>query len=652
MKKPLLLISVFLFAIALIRCGTEKLPPTSKLSANDPFKATMVPSQDFELDADKDNVLEGKEGTVIVFPKGCFKDGNGNIVEGKVKVEMAEALNAADMLLSNLNTTADGKLLETGGMVYLNATANGEQLSINKDIPVHIEIPTEERKPGMMAYKGIRDENGNMNWVEPKELDNYLVTVDINSLDFLPNGFRKAAREGMLALYNKQISDATVDSLYFSLNDKDHDDLLMRLAEEAAAREAGYQMNVYSGARFNEAYYNKNKQVVDGKYTEESFNVAQTKPKQDTARPGYGRAEVGRLESEGSFDSIGCWSCGIDPASVQVLRSEKFQNTFIATREFETRLKQIFLSCDRELISIYINNLDKDLWIADSLVAIRAGLCDNQDDIHINFQEIFKKFSAERRGNVKGGAAAGLLKAYYQEQLKKVKEELEEKAKKGTIKIKKQSAEYVQAVAEYKDLLWKREKYRMETYGFDWTETGWLNVDIGTQPKEWGPQPLEILVDNGNQYDRVYTYVVYTSIKSLYRLNPTDKTSFYVGNDQEKQMLMPKKKTAVAIAIAYKGEAPALALKEFETGTDTKLSLSLSASSKNAIEAAIKPYEKYEQENKISEDLRYMEIFYREEQKQMKEMQEQLKQDQFMLSLYNCAYPCCWGYLPGTYYVN
>jgi hypothetical protein len=73
----------------------------------------------------------------------------------------------------------------------------------------------------------------------------------------------------------------------------------------------------------------------------------------------------------------------------------------------------------------------------------------------------------------------------------------------------------------------------METYGFNWSETGWINIDNGTLPKDWNEQPLEITVSNGKQFDRVYTYIVYTSIKSLYRLNTNDNIQFYVGNDEK-----------------------------------------------------------------------------------------------------------------------
>jgi len=70
----------------------------------------------------------------------------------------------------------------------------------------------------------------------------------------------------------------------------------------------------------------------------------------------------------------------------------------------------------------------------------------------------------------------------------------------------------------------------METYGFKLTQTGWINIDNGSEPKSWTNQKLEVNINNAKQFDKVYTYVVYPSINSLFRLNTTDNEHFYVGN--------------------------------------------------------------------------------------------------------------------------
>jgi hypothetical protein len=475
-------------------------------------------------------------------------------------------------------------------------TANGEQLTINKDNPIHIEIPTTEKKAGMMAYKGIRDEKGNMNWIEPKELDNYLVTVDINSLDFLPQGFQTEVDKGMPYKKYKTATQGLTDSLYYQLSVTDGSSLTQGIVP----------------TNYNEPYYNKNKQVVKGKYTSNSYHV--------------------NSKDEAVKDSSASKSnCGIDPAIIKVIKSEKYQNTFIATREFEARLKIIFKTCNSAVLETYINNLDKNLYEVDSMAAITVG--------ESKYYQDFVNFSQQRLTKVKqADKYADLLKGYYEKQLSKVKAELEKGQEKLMKELNEKNEEAQKVADDYKKLLWKREKYRMEIYGFNWSETGWVNIDKGELPKSWGPKATEgIYVDNGKDFDRVYSYFVFTSIKSLYRLNTTDNVEFYAGNDQDKKMLMPKEGTAILISIGYKGETPSLAIKEFELGMPIKYNLTLAPSTLDNVKEAIRPYEKYAKENKINKDLEFMAKFYKEEQRQ----KELKKESEFILQLWNIAFTCC-----------
>nr|MCU0354248.1 hypothetical protein [Cytophagales bacterium] len=118
MKTITCVLSVLLLAVfSQCRRNTEPSSATVKHSPDDPFANTIVPSQIFSVQADRDTVLEGSQGTVLVFPKGCFQNASGQVLDrGEVKIELAEALTLDQMLLSNLTTTADGKPLETDGM--------------------------------------------------------------------------------------------------------------------------------------------------------------------------------------------------------------------------------------------------------------------------------------------------------------------------------------------------------------------------------------------------------------------------------------------------------------------------------------------------------------------------------------------------------
>lgn len=595
-SKTVKTILIAFLSVLFFQCGNNTITNTVKLHPNDPFKNTIAPSQFFDIDSRQDNVIEGNKGTIVVCPKGCFKNAKGQIVEENVKIELSEALSLEEMILSNLTTTSNGKQLETDGMIYFNATANGNQLTINPKNPIHIEIPTAKKKPGMLAYKGIRDEKGNMNWIEPKELDDYLVTIDINSLDFLPPGFQTEVDKGMPFRKYKTATQGLTDSLYYGLSVSDGSSLLQ-----------GFVPTDY-----NEPYYNKNKQVTNGKYTSDSYIQNQHE------------------SADRAIDTVVFDTNGIDPAMIKVIKSEKYQNTFIATREFEARLKVIFKTCNNAVLGTYISNLDKNLYEVDNMAATLLGKSE--------YQQEFINFSNQRLTKVKqADKYAALLKGYYEKQLAKVKADLEKDYEKLTKELNKKNKEAEKVAEEYKELLWKREKYRMETYGFNWTETGWVNIDNGTLPKSWGPKATEgIFVDNGKQFDRVYTYLFFTSIKSLYRLNTQDNTEFYAGNDEDKEMLAPKEGMAVLVAIGYKNDSPSLAIKEIELSSALNYHLTLSPSTLDNVKEAIKPYEKYGKENKISLDLKFMAKFYQEEQRQ----KELVKESEFIGRLWRIAFPC------------
>jgi hypothetical protein len=587
------------------------LSPVSMLK-DDPFKNSMVESEFFDLDTKADNTVEGKNGTILFFPKGCFKNKKGKTVEENVKIEIKEALSTSDMLLSNLTTMADGKLLASGGMMYFNATANGEPLTVSKENPVHIDIPTPERRAGMMAYKGIRDAAGNMNWVDPKNIDNYLTPVDISLLDFLPEKFKAEVALGMPFRSHKYATQELTDSLYYSLSE--YSVFRFYTAEELPA--------------MNEALYSGHRRIVNGKYTPESYE------RMRITDSGYVAASV-EIEE------------GIDPAIIKVIHSKKYQNTLISTREFESRLKTIFKTCNNAVLDVYTNHLDKNLYELDSMA---AALTKGTPDI----SSVFSDFAKQRLTKVKtdGKAAANLTK-YYDRELKKVKAELEKTREKYERYLEKKEKQAEKIADDYKELLWKREKYRMETYGFEWTDTGWVNVDVPVTPKRKARIKMNLpafhsTVTNGSSVDRIYNYIVYQDIKSIERFNTSDNTLFYRGELEDSVSLtlveFPATVKAMCVAIGYKNDQPYFGMKEFIMGQDYNVTYDIAPSTMAAIRQKLEPFEKYKKENSITKDLEYMAIFEKENQRR-RQLQ---KEDEFMRKLYDIAHQCIRGSITRT----
>ncbi len=87
----------------------------------------------------------------------------------------------ADIVLAGLSTTSDGKLLETGGMLYVSATSEGRKLQVAEGERVLYTFPNVNNKTDMQLFNGNMDENEFVNWTpeEPPLLFTYLVTSPI-----------------------------------------------------------------------------------------------------------------------------------------------------------------------------------------------------------------------------------------------------------------------------------------------------------------------------------------------------------------------------------------------------------------------------------------------------------------------------------------
>lgn len=127
------------------------------------FTTDKLNSQFFDIDIYKDTVLLTAKGATIKIPKGSLQ-ADSSIV----RLEIKEAYNIADMVLAGLTTHAGHEPLSSGGMIYINPAA-GQQVTILQ--PLQVNIPSTYVQDGMQLYKGQADENGTIDWTEPRPLD-------------------------------------------------------------------------------------------------------------------------------------------------------------------------------------------------------------------------------------------------------------------------------------------------------------------------------------------------------------------------------------------------------------------------------------------------------------------------------------------------
>jgi len=135
-------------------------------------------SQIFCITTNKDTTLICAEGTIIKIKANSFDSENaGKIISDTVKFSVKEFYKISDILLSNLSTTSNGQLLETAGMVYVIATANGEDLKLKKRQSIEINFPTKQKEIGMQLFSGTWEKESHINWIAQTIMQQEVFTV-------------------------------------------------------------------------------------------------------------------------------------------------------------------------------------------------------------------------------------------------------------------------------------------------------------------------------------------------------------------------------------------------------------------------------------------------------------------------------------------
>ncbi|MBL4735730.1 MAG: hypothetical protein JKY18_10435, partial [Flavobacteriales bacterium] len=330
----------------------------------------------FTINNKNDTVIETEGGIVFVVPANCFLDKDGDPVAGAVELEVKEALNASDIMQSGLTSMSGDDLLESGGMFYINGRRDGETLKIDPDKGIYFEVPTDDKKAGMKLYSGARKADGTIDWQDARDLDNFLIPVDILTLDFYPPDYIEALIEMDEAAGDREFTD----SLYYSFAFGNIEQLSDVVYMDTTSMSESF-LNAWEPTWY------------------------------------YSDTIVAEMPA------------GINPAKIKAIWAAEFQNTNLATREFEERLPTIHRSCNAAVLELYIDNLGKNLSEIDAMAAaITTG----------DVKEALLGFAGRNDGKVEdGNRYAYMLKAYYVKKQKAVMAAV----KKTTLAYQKEQAD-------------------------------------------------------------------------------------------------------------------------------------------------------------------------------------------------------------------
>lgn len=119
------------------------------------FKIIDQGFQNFELNPNLDTILICKQGTVLTIHRSSFLIAS-NLAEvtGTIALQVKEYYSISDILSARLTTHSGDNILETGGMLFIQATSDGQLCKLKDNSPIDISFPFVEKKDSMYLFSG------------------------------------------------------------------------------------------------------------------------------------------------------------------------------------------------------------------------------------------------------------------------------------------------------------------------------------------------------------------------------------------------------------------------------------------------------------------------------------------------------------------
>jgi hypothetical protein len=186
MSRPFALV----FLSLVLACGTDSSdevisnPPIERPIFEEtkasPAYAELRPEvQSFTIDNSKPTTVSANKGTEIWIPENCFVDKDGKPVTGEVKVEVVEAFSMPDIISAGLTTLSDGELIQSNGMLFIDAKSNGLSLNLAEKVELDVNMPTISNAEGFQMFTG-----DGKNWTVDSTMigEDYLIPLPLELL--------------------------------------------------------------------------------------------------------------------------------------------------------------------------------------------------------------------------------------------------------------------------------------------------------------------------------------------------------------------------------------------------------------------------------------------------------------------------------------
>jgi len=117
------------------------------------------------------------QGTYLNIPPNTFVDNNGVTISGRINLSAKEIYKKSDMFYYAISTVADSNLLESGGMLYLNATYYNSAVNIKPGVHITASFPVKGTPVKMQFFNGATSKSNMISWSLDKDSVNNNISI-------------------------------------------------------------------------------------------------------------------------------------------------------------------------------------------------------------------------------------------------------------------------------------------------------------------------------------------------------------------------------------------------------------------------------------------------------------------------------------------
>ncbi len=156
-------------ALLSISCSTDRKEiPINGLK--DVMTNLTPAAESFEISPSEETLLTGAKGTKLFIPADAFQFADGTTPATRVKIELKECYTLSDMIAENLSTSSGNRILETAGMIYIKASADGKELTVKEGKAFVVAFPKGSQTAEMDLFYDVNLGDTLSTWIPDYEM--------------------------------------------------------------------------------------------------------------------------------------------------------------------------------------------------------------------------------------------------------------------------------------------------------------------------------------------------------------------------------------------------------------------------------------------------------------------------------------------------